>query len=228
MIVITGASKGIGRAVAERCAAEGKDVLVIARGQGALAEMVQAWKRFPHSELLTISANLGTVEGVDSVNHFIKEHAISVTALVNNLGNFHPGGLLSQDKDPLPDLLNVNLLAAHRLTRVLLPGMLERKKGHLVTIGSIAATDFPDQMSAYTVSKYALHGWHYALTKELAKSPIRTTLIIPGATLTASWEGQDYDPEHILKPTQVADSVWHALSAPVDSRIESITLRPPS
>jgi short-subunit dehydrogenase len=228
MIVITGASKGIGRAIAERCARGGKEVLAVARGQGELDSMQTAWKQLTKSKLHTVAADLSTLEGVKQVARFTREQSTKVTALINNVGVFRPGSLLSQDGDHLPDLLNLNLLAAHRLTRELLPAMLENEQGHLITIGSVAATDFPEHMAAYTVSKYALHGWHYAVTKELKGSPVRTTLVVPGATLTAAWEGQDYDPEHILHPARVADSIWHALSAPAGTRIESITLRPPS
>lgn len=228
MIVITGGSKGIGRAVAERCAQAGKNVLAIARGQAALSEMEAAWEQFPQSKLLTVVADLSTLAGVEKTYQIISDAAITVSALINNLGSFQPGDLLNEERDLLPHLLDVNLLSAHRLTRALLPAMLERGEGHLITVGSVAASDFPEQMAAYTVSKYALHGWHYALAKELGDRPIKLTLIMPGATLTAAWDGYDYNPKSILAPEQVAESVWHALNAPAGSRIESLTLRPPT
>lgn len=228
MIVITGATKGIGRATAERCAQAGLPVLAIARNQDDLSEMHTAWKQFPQSELFTVKADLSTMAGVQTVADFItRNQQLSVTTLVNNVGLFWAGSLLDPTTDDrLEELLNINLLAAHRLTRALLPAMLEAGAGHLVTIGSVAALDFPHHMAAYTVSKYALHGWHHALATELARTPIKTTIIIPGATLTAAWDGQAHDPERILPPSQVADAVWYALTAPANTRIESLTLRP--
>lgn len=226
MIVITGVTKGIGRAIAERLAKEGKAILGVARSEVDLNAMQETWnEQFPEARLLTVVADLSNQEGCDKVSDVIDKRALPIAYLVHNVGLFTPGHLLGEE-DVLAELLPLNLLAAHRLTRRLLPAMISRGEGGLVTIGSVATTDFPEGMGAYTVSKYALEGWHKALVNELSGTGLTTSLIVPGATLTASWDGQDYDPSRILSPDQVAEAVWMTMQSSPPGGDHTIVLRP--
>ena len=228
MIVITGASRGIGRACAEKFAAHGYDILAIARGKEGLAAMGDHWEEhFPDSRLETFSADLCTENGCRATQLFIQARPLEVTALVHNVGSYQAGNLLDKE-DPLEQLLHINVLAAHRLSRGIIPGMITRQQGHVITIGSVAASDFGSHMLAYSVSKYALHGWQLALEKELKGSGVRTTLVVPGATLTSAWVGEDYDAKRILAPEQVAEAAWYAFSAPAETEIRRVELRPPA
>jgi len=228
MIVITGASRGIGRACAERFAAAGCPVLAIARGRADLLAMGTYWdEHFPTSQLVTFSADLCTPAGCQATALFLRARKYAVTALINNVGAYQAGGLLAET-DIFERFVHLNLLAAHRISRTLLPGMVANGAGHLITIGSVGAEDFAPHMTAYCASKYALHGWHRALVTELSGTGVRTTLLVPGATLTSAWKDEDYDAKRILAPDRVADAAWYAFSAPVGTDVTELELRPPA
>lgn len=227
MIIITGATKGIGRAISEKLSQNGQEeILAIARTATQLLEMQQAWKKhFPKTKLNILATNLATAEGCQALEKYLQQHEQAPTVLVNNVGLFMPGGLLEKE-DIFHDLLSINLLAAHRLSRIVLPLMLRTGKGDIITIGSVASIDFPSNMPAYAASKYALEGWHKALSIALQDSPVKTSLLIPGATLSAAWEGVEIVPEKILAPQQIAETVAFLLRLPADSTVPSLLIRP--
>lgn len=227
MIIITGATKGIGRAISEKLSLPGKKILAIARTHGQLQEMQQEWaQRFPEVELHTLPTDLATEEGCEELRSYLRQHRIVPSVLVNNLGVFEPGGLLGR-MNVFENLLATNLLAAHRVSRIVLPAMLKaRVAGQLITIGSVATNDIEEDTAAYAASKGALEAWHKALSVNLKKTSLRFSLLIPGATLTASWEGAIELPENILRPQQIAEAVAFLLDLPANSEIPSLVIRP--
>ncbi len=212
MILVTGGSRGIGRASVLAALTAGYEVLAVARGKEDLNKLAA---KAASRKLYTLAADLSTAEGCAFVAEWVKKHSMQISALVNNAGAYTATGL-TDSPDPLPDLLNLNLLAAHRLTRLMLPDGLER----IITIGSVAALDLPERMPAYTVSKYALHGWHLMLKKEVEGLITKCSLIIPGATLTSAWDEETDLPIRILHPDQVASFVLQCLKADEGLTIE--------
>jgi short-subunit dehydrogenase len=223
-IAISGGSRGIGRAVAEKFAAHGFTIAVAARGSEELVQLQAYWRlHFPQSRLLVWAADLSTEAGVATFADGIGEALGSSGLLLHNVGSFAVGGI-DEAGDPLAALLALNVLAADRLTRRLLPGMRQAGSGHIMTIGSVAVLDMPVGVENYTISKYALQAWHHTLERQLAGTPIRTTLLQPGATYTSSWEGEEVDPAHLLSPRQVAEAVWQAWQA--GGSLRELVLRP--
>ena len=227
-VLITGASRGIGRTCAERFAKAGYRLILVARKLGPLEELSATLINDlgAHSCQL-ISADLATEEGCQKVLQELKAHQCIPDVLINNAGRFTEGRLTDNSSDQLEDLLALNLLAAYRLGRSIIPAMLQRGSGHLITIGSVAVDDYPPSMGQYTISKVALHALHRAWEKELADSPLRGSLIVPGATLTSSWDGADFIPAAILSPTDVAEQVFAAYATPsANERWTTAYLRP--
>ena len=224
MILVSGATKGIGRAIVERFARAGFDVFVIARTASDLhllrASLTTA---YPTVKVHTFAGDLSSQEVFGDLERELHHLMPSIRVLVNNLGIYQAGGLLGESDIFFP-LLQTNLLSAHRLTRAAM-SFLDHKSGHLFTIGSIATIDFADHMTAYAASKYALEGWHLGVEKELGQNGIKSTLIVPDATLTAAWEGEEKLPDRILAPEQVAAAVWDAFVAPKDDPIRRVELR---
>ncbi len=226
MIIITGATKGMGRAICEKLSTAGQKILAIARTEPDLIQLQAELKRSaPEAMLEVLATDLSTEEGCQALAAYLRQQASPPSVLINNLGLFVPGGLM-EETDIFEAMLATNLLAAHRLSRIALPAMLAAESGYLITIGSVATTDFDPHMTAYTASKYALEGWHKALSAELQQTPIKTSLLIPGATLTAAWEGVENLPKSILAPEQIADVVAFLLSLPPHSAIPSLVIRP--
>lgn len=225
-LVITGASRGIGRATAERFAAAGWGVATASRSAERRAELEQTWKRrFPDHPLLAVAADLSTPAGRQQFTTVVTQTWPPPDALVNNLGAYRPATLLT-DPDYLTELLEVNLLAAYDCCRTFLPAMRKQGRGHLVTIGSIATRDLPPAAGQYTVTKYALEGMHHALTAELGNSGLRTTLVVPGATLTASWDNEPTRGKTLLAPADIAELIFAACTEAGPTWPRELLLRP--
>ena len=223
-IAISGGSRGIGRAVAEKFASHGFTTAVAARNMDELAQLQAYWRlHFPQSQLLVWPADLSTAAGVNVFAEGIRTALGSPGILLHNVGSFAVGGI-DEGGDPLAALLAINVLAADRLTRQLLPAMQQAGGGHIMTIGSVAVLDNPVGVENYSISKHALQAWHQSLERQLSGTPIRTTLLQPGATYTSSWEGEEVDPAQLLRPQQLAEAVWQAWEA--GGSLRELVLRP--
>ncbi len=210
--------------MAEKFAANGFTVAIAARNSEELAQLQAYWRlHFPQSRLLVWAADLSTEAGVATFAEGIGEALGSPGLLLHNVGSFAVGGI-EEAGDPLAALLALNVLAADRLTRRLLPGMRQAGSGHIMTIGSVAVLDMPAGVENYTISKYALQAWHHCLERQLSGTPIRTTLLQPGATYTSSWEGEEVDAVQLLSPRQLAEAVWQAWQA--GGSLRELILRP--
>jgi NAD(P)-dependent dehydrogenase (short-subunit alcohol dehydrogenase family) len=224
-IAISGGSRGIGRAIAEVFGQQGYTVFVSSRTSGHLQAMQEAWPaNYPTSTLHTFCADLATEAGCLAWAGHIGSRVSSLQVLVHNLGQFAPGDLLTGPPPQLAHFFATNVFSAHYLTQALLDLLRGGQPGHLVTIGSVATTDWPAPLHAYALSKYALEAWHRGVRRELAGTAVKTTLVRPGATLTSSWDGIAVDPATLLTPDRVAQVVAQVVAATAD--FEEITVRP--
>ena len=222
--VVTGASRGIGRAIAIGLAKEGARVALIARGQASLAEAVRACG----PGALGISADLATPEGCDAAAHEALDKLGGADVLVNNVGG--SGARTWSDTDPgdLAQILDRNLWPAFRMSRALAPSMKSRGGGAIVMITSIWGREAGGGPS-YNVAKAAEMSLAKAMARELAKDAIRVNAVAPGSTLFpgGGWEKRmQADPVRIAafverelpfgrfgRPEEVADAVVYLCSA---------------
>jgi len=214
--VVTGASRGIGRVVATRLAAEGARVWALARSKGALDE-------------------LAAEAGVEPVACDLRDDAATWLALdeiadrsggvpdivVNSAGVFGIESCATETVNGFDAQLHVNLRAPFLVIRAVLPGMLERGSGTVVSIGSVAGRKAFPGNAAYSASKYGLRGLHEVLVEELRGTGVRATLVEPAATDTELWDPLDpeQNPElpsrtDMLRPEDVADAVLFAVTRP--------------
>ena len=226
-IVITGATKGIGRAIAERFAREGHHIIVCAREEVELQQMKEHFKdNFPAATLQTFKADLSIKEEVIAFANTITNAEIVPDIIVNNAGYFIPGSVHNEAEGTLEKMIEINLYSAYYLTRLLLPKMMEANKGHIFNMCSIASLNAYANGGAYSISKFALLGFSKNLREEMKPYGIKVTAVIPGATMTASWEGADIDPKRIMEANDIAEMVYAASKLSPQAVVEDIILRP--
>ena len=225
-IVITGASKGIGFAIAEIFAANGHDLYLTSKTPLALETAVATLrKQFPSVKLEAMPADLSIQKEVTAFANWCLEKT-QPHILINNAGYFVPGKLQDEADGQLQDQLNTNLFSAYHLTRALLPSMLAQKAGHIFNICSIASLHAYENGGAYSISKFALLGFSKNLRLELKDKGIKVTAVCPGAVYTNSWSGSGVDPKRIMESSDIAKMVYASSQLSPQAVVEDIVMRP--
>jgi NADP-dependent 3-hydroxy acid dehydrogenase YdfG len=225
-ILVTGGTKGIGRAICLRFAKEGFDIITCARNADDLQTLEKELQAINSDvRVLTVQADLSKKEDVMNLAQKANEFS-RVDVLVNNTGVFLPGAIHEEPEGNFELMMETNLYSAYYLVRAILPQMMERKSGHVFSMGSIAGTTAYPNGGSYAISKWAMLGMTKCLREEMKPFGIKVTSILPGATFTASWEGVDLPIERFMKAEDVADTVWAAYNLSPASVVEEITIRP--
>ncbi len=223
LAVVTGGSKGIGKAIVEKFFREGFEVAVCARNLTLLKELKAD---LDPSALHIFSADVSRKEEVEAFGDFVLGLNRPIAALVNNAGVFIPGKLLEEDDRNLPLQLDTNLMSAYYLTRKLIHRLKAVEQGHIFNICSIASLSAYPYSGSYSVSKFALLGFSKGLREELKTSGVKVTSVIPGATLTDSWADSGLPDSRFIKAEDVADSIWAAFKLSPAAVVEEIVIRP--
>lgn len=227
LIVVSGATKGIGRAIVEEFMQHDFDAAICARNQSDLDKMKRELEsKFPGSRLYIFQADMAVKEQVGDFSAFIKSMNRPIDVLVNNAGFFVPGEIATEPDGTLESMMHANLYSAYYLTRGLVQVMQEHKAGHIFNMCSIASIKAYANGGSYAITKFALLGFSKCLREELKPTGIRVTSVLPGATKTASWDGVDLPDDRFMSVEDVAATVYtcHALSK--RSVVEEILIRP--
>jgi NAD(P)-dependent dehydrogenase (short-subunit alcohol dehydrogenase family) len=221
--LVTGASRGIGAAVAEAFGAAGATVVRVAR---SLADRRQEAR-------LDIGADLTDAAQVSKVAERVRVEAGVPDVVVHNAGGFLLKRLAETTPAEFDEQVRVNLRAAFLVARELLPAMAALGRGTYVSVGSVADhVGFPEN-AAYAAAKYGLRGLHETLVAEYRGSGVRLTLVSPGPTDTAIWD--PFDPDHrpgfparaaMLRPSDVADAILFVATRPPSVQVDWLRLGP--
>ncbi|MDP4130510.1 MAG: SDR family oxidoreductase [Bacteroidota bacterium] len=226
-IIITGASRGIGYALAESFAKEGHDLYLTASNEVNLYRALESLMgRFPDQRVKAKAFDLSSKEGAVGFGNWVLDQQAAVDVLVNNAGRFIPGSIYNEEDGVLEEMLAVNLMSAYHLTRVLLPSMIQRKSGHIFNLCSIAALAAYANGGSYSISKFALSGFSKNLREEMKPYGIKVTGIYPGAIYTDSWAGSGVDPNRIMKPSDIADTILQISKLSPQAVVEDLVIRP--
>ena len=228
-VVVTGGSKGIGRAVVLSFLRAGYPVVTCARSARNLDELQATVKQETTGAVLhTLPADLSQPTDCRRFTDFVLGLGGAVEVLVNNTGSFLPGRLQDEPRDgsQLRQMLAVNLLSAYDVTLPLLPGLIARRRGHIFNICSTASITAYPNGGSYGIAKHALYGLTRNLREELKEHDVRVTAVLPGATLTASWEGVDLPAERFIKAEDVAAAIYSVYSLSPQAVVEELLIRP--
>lgn len=225
--LITGASKGIGRAIASAFAEEGHDLVLVSRSLRDLAVVKQEIKlKQAGINIHIFAADLSTRDGINSVLSFIRTLKIEVYTLVNNAGVFLGGEIKSSAEGNLEKMMDTNFYSAYYLTRALLPSMIQRGSGYIFNICSIASQQAYPNGSDYCISKFALYGFSKCLREELKSDQIKVISVLPGATWSDSWRGVDLPQERLMQAHDIATMMASCLKLSTSAVVEDIIMRP--
>lgn len=226
MIVITGGTKGIGRALVERFAQARHHIAVCARNAQDLQELKRSIEEEYLVEVHTQPVDVSQKSEVEAFARFVLELGEPIDALINNAGVFIPGQIAEEEEGRLETMINTNLYSAYHLTRKLLPTLIAQKSGDIFNMCSIASLIAYPNGGSYSISKFALYGMSKVLREELKPHGLRVFSVMPGATYTASWEGSGIEEGRLMPASDVAEAVFSAFSMSKRTVIEDIVLRP--
>lgn len=221
--VITGGSKGIGRACVAAFLEHGFQVYTCARSAEGLEQLKNS---FPGKPLNTYVADMGNPMQVKEFGLWVNSQTNAVEVLINNAGIFKPGQILNEDEDVFDELIQVNLASAYRLTRILAPQMVAQKSGHIFNICSTASITAYTNGGSYCISKFGLYGMSKVLREELKPTGVKVTAVLPGATFTESWEGSGLAEDRFIPAEDIASAIWHIYFMAHSTVVEDIIIRP--
>lgn len=221
--VVTGASRGIGRAVAIELGKLGMRVALTSRTKTDL-EVVA--REIPCAH--TITADIRNVEQVEAMISDVVRILGPIDVLVNSAGLYHFGPVMGVSEDDFDSIVDTNLRGVFFTSRTVLPSMIERKKGHIVNISSIAGKVGSANRALYCASKFGVVGFSYSLAEEVREQGVRVSLVCPGSTNTkfSPKETAGKSRERMLQPTDVAHAVRMLLGQEPNSFISEIIMRP--
>jgi short-subunit dehydrogenase len=226
-IVVTGASKGIGNAIAAAFAAEGAHLFLCARKEVSLYNTVAYLQtKYPEAVIKAMAADVSDKTATIHFGNWVNDSCGAVDILINNAGRFLPGSIHNEADGTLEEMINTNLYSAYHLTRVLLPKMMEKKSGHIFNICSIASLQAYANGGSYSISKFALMGFSKNLREELKAYNIKVSGVYPGAVLTDSWAGYDNTSHRIMEASDIAAMIVAACKLSPSAVMEDIVLRP--
>jgi len=225
-ILITGASRGIGKAIAEIFAANGHDLFLSSRNEVALYKaMEELQTKYPSVSIKAKAFDLTDKEQAKGLGNWCLKYTIP-DVVVNNAGLFEPGSVHNEPEGVLESQLAINISSAYHLTRTLLPKMMKRKSGHIFNLCSIASLHAYDNGGAYSISKFAMYGFSKNLREEMKPYNIKVTSLHPGAVLTDSWSGYDNSSKRIMEAEDVAKMIFTCTQLSAGACVEDIVMRP--
>ena len=219
--VISGATRGIGKAIAKRLANEGYDLVLLARNKVALTELANQLK----SENRTIEALSIDLAEKNFVKKLHQNAAIFInsTVLVNNLGLYGVHSVSELTVENTAAQIQVNLLSAIGLSNFVCKQSLLK---NIINIGSVMGLQANKNAASYSISKHAFKGWNDALRESLKTEGTLVSAIYPGAVNTSSWDGIEADRTKMIQAEDVAECAATILKMNRNTLIEEIRISP--
>ena len=226
-IIITGASKGIGFAIAEIFASHGHTLFLCSRNEVELTEAasdLRSW--YPKAKIEIQPCDVTDAHQRKIFAVWVLRQAKTIDVLVNNAGSFLPGSIYNEPAGTLESMLEANLYSVYHLTRLFINEMMEQRSGHIFNLCSVASIKAYENGGSYSISKWALLGFSKNLREEMKPYGIKVTAVIPGATWTDSWADSGVDEQRIMEAADIAQMVYVATQLSAQAVVEDIVIRP--
>lgn len=192
IVLVTGASSGIGRATARAFAAAGAHLVLVARRAAVLEEVKEELAQYGKS-VLVVPTDLTREDDLQRLYETLVQTYARIDVLVNNAGMSVGGELEQQDADKMRQMVLLNVYAPMRLTQLLLPLMLAQRQGHIVNISSVAGVTLSPGIASYSATRSAMLAFSQSLRREVSGRGVRVSTVLPGWTATAMTQKMDFD-----------------------------------
>ena len=222
--VVTGASRGIGLAIATELASLGYSLGLIARTRTDIEEVSRdIQKQFPRVKVISSAFDVVDGVSVDDFVHRVCADMGSVSVMVNNAGDYR-AGTSAMPMDELQRLMDVNFLAATRFVQAVLPSMKKLGKGYIFNIASMCGVEAYADSGSYCASKFAMVGYSASLAQELAPMGIKVTALCPSWVNTQNSSGASMKPEEMIQTSDLALTVRYLLSLGPSASIREVVI----
>lgn len=215
--IITGAARGIGRAVAEALAAQGVHIGLIARTEAHLVEVQQALQAHGVN-VAYAAADVSDLQQAEAAVASLKAQLGNADILINNAGICEFGSVLDMDPQTWQNIINVNLFGTYNITRAVLPQLIDKNAGDIINISSTSGLSGAGTSSAYSASKFAVIGFTESLAQEVRRNNIRVSALAPSTIVTelatdANLINEDKK-EQMMHPADLAQYIVAQLQLP--------------
>lgn len=225
--IVTGASRGIGKAVAHMLAGKGANLMLCARHMAGLEKVAEELTAaFPNVQLYLVEADVSVQEQAEELVARAYAAWDAVDVLVNNVGMYGMGHFTETAVEDVQQMLQTNLLAAWHLSLPVARQMKARKSGHIFNVCSVLSKEIRPEAAAYTVSKQALFALTNVMAAELREVGVRVTAVLPGSVNTSSWDGIDAPVDEFVQPIEVAHAIALALDARSTTLFSELLVKP--
>lgn len=230
---ITGATSGIGQATAKLMAAQGVKLILCGRRKERLNEICAELSK--QTEICGLLFDVRDQQAIGKAVASLPEQFKAIDLLINNAGNAHGLDFIQEGSSADWDaMMDINVKGLLYVTQAILPGMLERQKGHIINIGSTAGKEVYPKGNVYCASKHAVDAINQGMRMDLNGTPIRVGAVNPGLVQTefseVRFKGDSdradkvYEGYTPLKPEDVADAIWFAVTRPPHVNIADLTM----
>jgi len=227
--LITAATKGIGRAVAIAFAKEGINLAICARGeQDLLAFKNELLAINPNIQLVTVATDVSIKEQILQFAATAEKELGAISIIVNNAGIYEPTSILDDADDTFTKGINTNLQPAYLLYRYFGKTMIAAGEGHIFNICSVAALNPIAEAGVYSVTKFALLGLTKVMRLEMQQHGVKVTAVIPGSTLTSSWDGVKVEKDTMVLPEDIASAIVNTYKMSPGANVDEIIIKPAS
>ncbi|OCX52924.1 short-chain dehydrogenase [Mucilaginibacter sp. PPCGB 2223] len=228
-LIITGASKGMGREIAKAFALQGLNMALCSRSYTELLKLQKELQAInPGIRVLIRQADASNKDELLAFAGYAEQELGFISVIVNNVGMYEPSSILDDEEDTFQKLINTNLMPAYELYRYFGKTMMAEGRGHIFAISSVAALNPVVQAGTYTVTKFALRGLTDVMRLEMQPYNVKVTCILPGSTLTDSWSGTDVSADKFVLPQDIASAIVCAYNMSPGANVDEIVMRPVS
>ncbi len=225
--IITGATKGMGRAIVMELAANNYNIIFCARDEKQVQSLLNELRgNYPLLKFFGMRADMEDSSDVKKFAQFAERSLTHADVLINNAGLYIPSEIMAEEEKCLERQMQVNVFAPHFLSKFFAAKMIAGAKGHIINICSVASLEPVIRAGSYSISKMALYGLTKALREELRPAGIKVTAVLPGSTLTDSWAGTSLPADWFILSEDIAKSIINCLQMSAGANIDEIIIRP--